>query len=85
MIFWLFALSVACLEALLHRDSKKRPARKPRPDLAPPPPPSPVTNGLISLDQAIRKRDSQEIPAGTPASAAASEHNRYNRDGGGTE
>ncbi len=84
MIFLIFALSVACLEALLHYDAKKR-ARKPRPDLAPQAPPSPVTLGLISLDHAIQKHASPEIPAETPATAAASEDNRYNRDGGGTE
>jgi hypothetical protein len=85
MIFLLFALSAACLEALLHYDSKKRAAPKPRPDPAPQASSIPVTSGLISLDQAIRNHASHEIPAGTPVTAADSEHNGYNRDGGGTE
>lgn len=94
MIFLLFVVSVALMEALLHHDEKKQLERKAM-DQAPrhpapsrPDPAGPVTHDLISLRHAIHNHASKELPderTSLPATTAATEDNRYNRNGGGTE
>jgi hypothetical protein len=98
MICLLFVISVALLEAILHYDEKKQHQRKVadreerRRAQSNSDPADPVTQGLLSLVQALQNPDSNEIPveraghtATHTATAAVTEEKGYNRSGAGTE